>query len=220
MRVCGRQARDSGGICRACQKPLHGLPVDVADGVCSGAPGRILSPASSTCTTSRAIFAAATLTRRAADTLPTVPRSARRRGGLVKFLLMTQQEISASKASCTLWALERFLVGVGALVTFQVLETGERPLTCLTDVWARLVGLRVQVGNRGLGAGSYGGSCSAKSATGGGGKHAEYRAWYRCLQRSEAHFQRRWVQVGNSTWRRVLVEVRSHLTGHKRTPTK
>ena len=125
VRVRGREARDSGGIWRACQKALHGLSVNVADGVCSGAPSRILSSAASAYAAGRTIFAGATLTRRAADTLPTVTWPARRRGGLVKFLLMTQQEISASKASCALWAFERLLVGVRALVTFQVLETGE-----------------------------------------------------------------------------------------------
>jgi hypothetical protein len=54
---------------------------------------------------------------------------------------MPQQQISAGKAPGALWALERLLLCVGALVALQVLQAGKRPCTGAADVRSRLVGL-------------------------------------------------------------------------------
>lgn len=59
----------------------------------------------------------------------------------MKFLLVSKQEVSSSKASLAYWALERFFFRVGAFVSFEMFQTGERARASKTYVWSGLVGL-------------------------------------------------------------------------------
>ena len=59
----------------------------------------------------------------------------------MKLLLVAQKQISSSKTSCALGTFEGFLFGVGAFVTFQVLQASKGALASSTNMGTRLVGL-------------------------------------------------------------------------------
>ena len=59
----------------------------------------------------------------------------------MQLLLMAQKQVSPGEAARALWAFEGLLLGVGALMALQMLQTGEGALACAAYVWARLVGL-------------------------------------------------------------------------------
>lgn len=77
----------------------------------------------------------------------------------MQFLLVTEQQVATGETSCTLGALEGLLLGVGTLVAFKMLETGEGALAGAADVRAGLIGLgRREIRGR-LGVDGDGGCC-------------------------------------------------------------
>lgn len=73
--------------------------------------------------------------------LTAVPGTRRRRCCLMELLLVAQEQVAPGKTSCAFGALERLLLGMRPLMSFQMLEPGERALAGCTNVRARLVGL-------------------------------------------------------------------------------
>jgi hypothetical protein len=59
----------------------------------------------------------------------------------MELLLVPQQEVAAGEAPRTLGALEGLLLGVGALVTLQVLKSSKCSIAGPADVRPRFVGL-------------------------------------------------------------------------------
>lgn len=57
----------------------------------------------------------------------------------MQLLLVPQQQITSSKASCAVGAFERFLLGVRALMTLQVLQSRKRATASSTNMRPRLV---------------------------------------------------------------------------------
>jgi hypothetical protein len=57
----------------------------------------------------------------------------------VQLLLVSQEEVAAGKASCAVWALERLLLGVRALMALEMLESGKGATASGADVGPRLV---------------------------------------------------------------------------------
>lgn len=113
----------------------------MADGVGSGTHGSRGVCSRSSVGTSDAVLAGATRSRRNAAGALTAIAGARRRGGrLVKLLLVSQQQIATSEASRAFRALKRLLLGVGALVAFQMLQSGEGALTSRAHMRAGLIG--------------------------------------------------------------------------------
>lgn len=99
-----------------------------------------------------------------ASTFPTVARTRRRRGRLMKFLLVPQEQITASKAPRALGAFERLLLGMRPLVALQMFQTSKRALAGAANVWARLVRLgRRESGGR-LGVDGDGRGCECKNS--------------------------------------------------------
>lgn len=68
----------------------------------------------------------------------------------MQLLLVSEQKVAAGETSRAFWALKGLFFSVGALVSLQMLETGECTLARLAGVRARLVGLgrREVVGGR------------------------------------------------------------------------
>lgn len=77
----------------------------------------------------------------AAGGLATIAGTGRRSRRLVKLLLVTQQHIATGEASIAFRTLEGFLLGVGALVSLEMFQSGERPLAGAANVRARLIRL-------------------------------------------------------------------------------
>lgn len=119
---------------------VHMVPIYVTDGICARPHRGIPSSGGSICT-SNTILSSPALGSSTTSAFATVPRTRRRCRRLMKLLLMSQQQVPPSKASCTFWALEWFLFGVGTLVTFQMFQSGKRTLASSTDMRTRLVGL-------------------------------------------------------------------------------
>lgn len=74
-----------------------------------------------------------------------LPSSTTRPGGgrraLMKLLLMPKQQVPASKTSRALRTRKRFLLGVGAFMALQVLQSREGSRTCPAHMRSRFVGL-------------------------------------------------------------------------------
>ncbi|ELR09742.1 hypothetical protein GMDG_04228 [Pseudogymnoascus destructans 20631-21] len=87
---------------------------------------------------------------RAAGALAAVPRPRRRRGGHMQLLLVAQEQVPPREAARALGALERLLLGVGALVALEMLEPRKRARAGRADVWPGLVGLGRGEGRRRL----------------------------------------------------------------------
>lgn len=104
---------------------MHVVSVYMTNSVCAGPHRAIPSGSGRGICTSNAVLSSSALGGRTAGTLATVSRT--RRGGrrLVELLLVTQEQVSSSEASRAFWTLEGFLFGVGALVTFQVFQSGK-----------------------------------------------------------------------------------------------
>lgn len=137
--VSGRHARNRGGT--AGQVLLQRGRINGTDGVGPGPHGGGIGGRGGI-GTSYAVLASPTLTQR--DTTGALTTIARTSGGsscLVEFLLVTQEQVAPGKASFALGALERLLLGVGALVPLQMFEPSKGPLTGGAYMWARLVSL-------------------------------------------------------------------------------
>lgn len=57
----------------------------------------------------------------------------------MELLLVTKNQVSSGETASTGSTLERFFVGVGPLVTLQVLQSGEAPSTDLADMGSRFI---------------------------------------------------------------------------------
>lgn len=103
---------------------MHMVSVHMANSIRArshrGIPGPGSVGASNTVLSSSALSGSGTT-----STLTAVPRSRRGRCRLVKLLLVPQEQVSPSKASCTFRTLERFLFSVGTLMTFQMFQSGK-----------------------------------------------------------------------------------------------
>lgn len=143
---------------------LHVVRIDMADGVGARPHGAIVGSGGGSSSSGSIGAGDAVLPRTAlggsgaAGALPAVPGAGRRGGGLMELLLVAQQQVSAGKASAALGALEGLLLGVGALVTLQMLEAGEGALTGGADMRTGLIGLgQREGGGRRDGRGRFGG---------------------------------------------------------------
>lgn len=106
---------------------MHMIAVDMANSICAG-PHRGIRRGGlggSICTSNAILTSSALSCGSAASTFATVSRPRRGGRGLVKLLLVAQEQISPGKASCAFGALERFLFSVGTFVTFQVFQSGK-----------------------------------------------------------------------------------------------
>jgi hypothetical protein len=59
----------------------------------------------------------------------------------MELLLVPQEEVATGEASRALGALERLLLGMGALVAFEMLESSKGSIARPADVRPRFVGL-------------------------------------------------------------------------------
>lgn len=92
----------------------------------------------------------------------------------MELLLVAQQQVSAGKASRALGALEGLLLGVGALVTLQMLETCEGPLAGGADMRSGLIGLGQREGaGRSGRRGRFGGRVHGDGGRWGIGSHCQ-----------------------------------------------
>ena len=96
----------------------------------------------------------------------------------MEFLLGSEEEVPAGEASRTLGALERLLLGMGTLMTLQMLEPGKRSIAGPADVRPRFVSL----GGR-EGAGCLGAADSGDYA----GQRVRIEAIWRPAQRERYH---------------------------------
>lgn len=83
--------------------------------------------------------------------LTAVARTRGGSGGLVELLLMPQEQVSPSKASCTFGTLERLLFCVRPLMAFQVFQSSKPALAGRADVRSGLVRLWWGEGSRSFG---------------------------------------------------------------------
>lgn len=142
---------------------LHGGAVDMADSVCPGPHGGGGAARGGGIGAHDTILPSpASARRHSTSALTAVARASRRGRCLVQLLLVSQQQITASKAPRALGTLKRLFLGVGTLVAFQVLEAGEGTLTSAADVGTRLVGLGRREGGRCLGVDHDGRGCEAE----------------------------------------------------------
>lgn len=130
-------------------KQLHSSAVNVTDGVGPRSHGGVCGTDASSSHAGHAVFTSALGRRNTAGGLASIARARRRCGGLVKLLLVAKQQIATGKASCTFGAFEGLLLGVGALVPFQVLKTSKGALASCANVRTGFVRLwRGEVGRR------------------------------------------------------------------------
>lgn len=105
---------------------MHMVPIHMADGIRARSHRSIIGGGSRGICTSDAVLSSSALSGSStASTFTTVSWSRRGRRSLVKLLLVSQEQISPSKASCAFRALERFLLGVGTFMTFQMFQSGK-----------------------------------------------------------------------------------------------
>jgi hypothetical protein len=98
--------------------------------------------------------------RQASRAFPTASAWPRGSGTLlVQLLLVSQEQVAPREASRALWAFERLLFGMRALVPLQMLEACKRALARPTHMGPRLVGFRRGKGSavRGWGRVGFGG---------------------------------------------------------------
>lgn len=58
----------------------------------------------------------------------------------MKLLLVPQQQITTSEASCAFWTLKGLFLGMRALMALKMLQARKRSLASVADVWTRLIG--------------------------------------------------------------------------------
>lgn len=108
-----------------CGNHVHMIPIDMTDGIRTG-PHRGITSGRGIRGTSNAILPSSALGgSSAASAFATVPWARRGSCRLVELLLMPQEQIPPSKASCAFRTFERFFLCMRAFVTFQVFQTGE-----------------------------------------------------------------------------------------------
>lgn len=133
---------------------LHRSSVDVTDGVGSRPHGRARGGRGGSIGTGDAVLSHPAGARGSTGSaLTAIAWAGGRGGGLVEFLLMTQEEVPPSKAPRTLWTLKGLLFCVRPLVAFQVFQSSKGTQTCRADVRPRLVRLG---GGEGGGSRSFG----------------------------------------------------------------
>lgn len=140
------------------------VPVHMADGVGSRSHRRSPIPRQASCGGIGHGVLAHSPGGASHRTARALPSSATRPGGggraLVKLLLVSKQQVPSGKTSGALRTGKRFLLGMGAFVALQMLQSRKGSRTCPAHMRSRLVGL----GRReGCGAGVNGGRLRIRS---------------------------------------------------------